>query len=44
MPKGNRFPVLSRRSKERYEKRVREKISDRARESGNEIVFLREGV
>lgn len=29
MPKGNRFPVLSRCSKERYEKRIREKIPDR---------------
>lgn len=39
MPKENRFLVLSRRSKERYEKRIREKIPDRAREGiGNEIV------
>lgn len=28
MPKGNRFSVLSRCFKERYEKRIREKIPD----------------
>jgi len=38
------FP-FSRRSKERYEKRIREKIPDRTRESvGNEIVFSQEEI
>jgi len=43
-PKGNRFPVLSRCSKEPYEKRIREKIPDRLARTRNKIIFLREEI